>query len=241
VYDRGNTAVSGMQASEIDWKRIFMDEKVRVFHTGGTFSALSDSCVEVVKGSLKESKKNGTLVSYDLNYRSKLWPSDKAIKITGEIAPFIDIVFGNEEDFQKALGFEVDGLDENLKTLPLDSYKKMAEKVVKKYPNIRIVATTLREVKNGSVNNWSAVAYFNGKYYESRKYENIIIEDRVGGGDGFCSGFIYGLLKGMALEDCVEIGAAHGALLQTTRGDTSMVTMDETMYLAKNGSSRIRR
>jgi len=241
MYDRGNTAVSHMKPGDVDWTRIFNHRKVRWFHTGGIFSALSDSCAEVALEAMKAAHQAGTIVSYDLNFRSKLWSSKKAIEVTKKLVPFIDVLIGNEEDFQKVLGFEVEGTDENLKTLPVEAYKKMVKKVVSTYPNIIAVGTTLREVVSGLINNWSAIMYYDGTFYESRKFEGLEIEDRVGGGDGFCSGFIYGLLHDMTPQECVDLGAAHGALLQSTRGDTSMVTLDEVMHVMKGGSARIKR
>jgi 2-dehydro-3-deoxygluconokinase len=241
LYDRGHTAVSHMKPGDVDWRRIFGQRGVRWFHTGGIFAALSDSCVEVAYEAMKAAHESGTIVSYDLNFRSKLWSSAKAIELTKRLIPFIDVLIGNEEDFQKVLGFEVEGADESLKSLPVEGYKRMVEKVVTSYPNVSAVGTTLREVVSGLVNNWSAIMYYDGAFYESRKYENLEIEDRVGGGDGFCSGLIYGLLHNMRPQECVELGAAHGALLQSTRGDTSMVTMEEVMYVMKGGSARIKR
>ncbi len=241
LYDRGNTAVAHMKAGDIDWKRIFNERKVRWFHTGGIFTALSDSCEDVAPEAMKAAHEAGTIVSYDLNFRSKLWSSKKAIEATKKLVPFIDVLIGNEEDFQKVLGFEVEGTDENLKSLPIEAYKKMVKKVVAAYPNIKAVGTTLREVVSGLINNWSAIMYYDGTFYESRKFEGLEIEDRVGGGDGFCSGFVYGLLHDMTPQECVDLGAAHGALLQSTRGDTSMCTMDEVMHVMKGGSARIKR
>jgi 2-dehydro-3-deoxygluconokinase len=190
---------------------------------------------------MKAAHDAGTVVSYDLNFRSKLWSSKKAIEVTKTLVPYIDVLIGNEEDFQKVLGFEVEGADEQLKKLPIEGYKKMVQKVVAAHPHIRAVGTTLREVVSGLVNNWSAIMYYDGQFYASRKYENLEIEDRVGGGDGFCSGFVYGLLHGMTPQECVEMGAAHGALLQSTRGDTSMVTMEEIKHVMGGGSARIKR
>jgi 2-dehydro-3-deoxygluconokinase len=241
LYDRGHTAVSHMKPGDVDWQRVFSKRGVRWFHTGGIFTALSDSCADVALESMKAAHNNGAVVSYDLNFRSKLWSSKKAIEVTKKLVPYIDVLIGNEEDFQKVLGFEVEGTDESLKELPIEGYKKMVEKVVKTYPNVNAIGTTLREVVSGLVNNWSAIMYYDGVFYESRKYMNLEIEDRVGGGDGFCSGFVYGFLHGMSPQECVELGAAHGAMLQTTRGDTSMVTMEETMHVMKGGSARIKR
>jgi 2-dehydro-3-deoxygluconokinase len=241
LYDRGHTAVAHMKPGEVDWKRIFHARRVRWFHTGGIFTALSDSCAEVALEAMKAAHEAGTIVSYDLNFRSKLWTSKRAIEVTKNLIPYIDVLIGNEEDFQKVLGFQVEGTDEHLKRLPVEGYKKMVEKVVKAYPSIQAVGTTLREVVSGLVNNWSAIMYYDGTFYQSRKYENLEIEDRVGGGDGFCSGFVYGFLHGMTPQECVEMGAAHGALLQSTRGDTSMVTMEEIKHVMGGGTARIKR
>lgn len=241
MYDRGHSAVSHMKPGEVDWKRIFNQRKVRWFHTGGIFTALSDSCVAVVEEAMRAAHEAGTIVSYDLNFRSKLWSSKRAIEVTKKLVPYIDVLIGNEEDFQKVLGFEVEGTDESLKSLPVEGYKRMVEKVVKTYPQISAVGTTLREVVSGLVNNWSAIMYYDGQFYESRRYENLEIEDRVGGGDGFCSGFVYGFMHDMPPQTCVEMGAAHGALLQSTRGDTSMVTMEEIKHVMGGGSARIKR
>lgn len=241
LYDRGHSAISHMQPGEVDWKRIFTQRKARWFHTGGIFTALSEGCALVVAEAMKAAHEAGTIVSYDLNFRSKLWSSQRAIAVTKQLMPYIDVLIGNEEDFQKVLGLEVEGTDESLKSLPIAGYKKTVEKVVKTYPHISAVGTTLREVVSGLVNNWSAIMYYEAKFYESRRYENLEIEDRVGGGDGFCSGFVYGLLHGMSPQECVEMGAAHGALLQSTRGDTSMVTMEEIKHVMGGGSARIKR
>ena len=241
LYDRGHTAVSHMKPGDVDWKRVFTKRRVRWFHTGGIFTALSDTCADAALESMKAAHESGTIVSYDLNFRSKLWSSKKAVEVTKKLVPFIDVLIGNEEDFQKVLGFEVEGADESLRALPLEGYKRMVERVVKTYPQIQAVGTTLREVVSGSVNKWSAIMFYDGVFCQSRKYENLEIEDRVGGGDGFCSGFIYGLLHGLSPQECVEMGAAHGALLQTTRGDTSMVTMEEIKHLMGGGSARIKR
>lgn len=241
LYDRGHTAVSHMKPGDVDWDRIFTRRGVRWFHTGGIFSALGDTCAEVALESMKSAHEQGTVVSYDLNFRSKLWSSKRAIEVTRHLLPYIDVLIGNEEDFQKVLGFEVEGADENLKKLPLEGYKKMVARVVNAYPHIRAVGTTLREVVSGLVNNWSAILYYDGTFYTSRRYENLEVEDRVGGGDGFCSGAVYGLLHSMTPQECVDLGAAHGALLQSTRGDTSMVTMEEVRHVMGGGSARIKR
>lgn len=242
MYDRGHSATANMKPGDVDFDALFNQRGVRWLHTGGIFTALSDSTAATVKEALQKAKSSGTITSYDLNFRSKLWNSKKAQEVTKELVPYIDCLIGNEEDFQKVLGFEVEGIDaENLGALDTTAYKKMVEKVVARYPNIKVVGTTLREVKSGLINNWSAILWHDGEFYESRTYNNLEIEDRVGGGDGFASGFAYGFLNGMSSQECVDLGAAHGALLQTTRGDTSQITKEELMHVFKGGSARIKR
>jgi 2-dehydro-3-deoxygluconokinase len=241
LYDRGHTAVAHMKRGDVDWPGLFARRGARWFHTGGIFSALSDSCADVALEAMQAARQSGAIVSYDLNFRSKLWSSQRAIEVTRTLMPHIDVLIGNEEDFTKVLGFHVEGTDERLGTLPVEGYKAMVGRVTAAHPHLLAVGTTLREVVSGLVNNWSAIAYIGGKFYQSRRYEGMEVEDRVGGGDGFCSGMIYGLLHGMSAQESVELGAAHGALLQTTRGDTSMVTMEETLHVMKGGSARIKR
>jgi 2-dehydro-3-deoxygluconokinase len=241
MYDRGHSAASNIKPGMIDFKNVFGKQGVRWLHTGGIFAALSDGCAAVCKEALQAAKEAGTITSYDLNFRSKLWKAEKAQAVTKEMVQHIDCLIGNEEDFQKVLGFEVEGVDENLSALDTSAYKRMVERVVKAYPNVKVVGTTLREVKSGLVNNWSAILWHDGKFYESRQYKDLEIEDRVGGGDGFSSGFAYGFLNGKSPEECVNIGAAHGALLQSTRGDTSQIDLDELLHVYKGGSARIKR
>jgi 2-dehydro-3-deoxygluconokinase len=241
MYDRGHSAASNMKPGMIDFKSIFKEQRVRWLHTGGIFAALSEGSAATCKEALIAAREAGTIVSYDLNFRSKLWNSAKAQETTKHLVPYVDCLIGNEEDFQKVLGFEVEGADENLSSLDTSAYKRMVEKVVKAYPHIKVVGTTLREVKSGLVNNWSAILYAEGKFYESRRYDNLEIEDRVGGGDGFSSGFAYGFLHGKTPQECVDLGAAHGALLQTTRGDSSQIDLEELMHIVKGGSARIKR
>jgi 2-dehydro-3-deoxygluconokinase len=242
MYDRGHSATMHMKPTDVDFDALFAQRGVRWLHTGGIFTALSDSTAATVKEALIKAKSSGTITSYDLNFRSKLWSSPKAQAVTKDLVPYVDCLIGNEEDFQKVLGFEVEGVDsENLGALDSSAYKRMVEKVVARYPNIRVVGTTLREVKSGLINNWSAILWHDGRFYESRLFKDLEIEDRVGGGDGFASGFAYGFLTGMSPDECVNLGAAHGALLQTTRGDTSQITLEELMHVYKGGSARIRR
>jgi 2-dehydro-3-deoxygluconokinase len=241
MYDRGHSAASHMTPADLDWNTLFAKQGVRWLHTGGIFTALSDSCAQTCLTALKTAREAGTITSYDLNFRSKLWSAADAQKKIKNLIPYIDCLIGNEEDFQKVLGFEVEGVDEHLSALDTSAYKKMVEKVVKTYPHIKVVGTTLREVKSGLVNTWSAILYVDGQFYESRRYENLEIEDRVGGGDGFSSGFAYGFLTNKPPQECVDLGAAHGALLQTTRGDTSQIDLEELTHIFKGGSARIKR
>ncbi len=241
LYDRRHSAASQMMPGEIDWKQLFQKEGVRWFHLGGIFTALSKNTAEVAAEAMKAAKAARTIVSYDLNFRSKLWSSEEAQKSTRPLAQYIDFLIGNEEDFQKVLGFKVEGVDEKLRKLPVENYKKMVGRVVESFPNLKGVGTTLREVVSGLINHWSAILYYDGAFYESRRYENLEIEDRVGGGDGFSSGMIHGFLNGKGPAECVEFGAAHGALLQSTRGDTSMITLEEVLHVMGGGTARIKR
>src|SRR5262245_3020727 len=241
MYDRGQTSASQMKVEDLNWKKIFAEDGCRWLHTGGIFTSLSESCAATVKAALKAADEAGTITSYDLNFRSKLWSSEKAIATTKDIAPLVQVLIGNEEDFQKVLGFQVEGTDEHLKELPVENYKRMVERVVKAFPNVKAVCTTLREVKSGLVNNWGGILWYDGRFYEARQFKDLEIEDRVGGGDGFSSGIAYGFVTGMKPEDIVNFGAAHGALLQTTRGDTSQVSLDEVMHVMKGGTARIQR
>lgn len=241
MYDRGHSAASQMKAGDVNWNDLFSEQGARWLHTGGIFSALSEDAAATVIAALKAANAAGTVTSYDLNFRSKLWSSEKAIATTKNIIPHVEILIGNEEDFQKVLGFEVEGTDGNLRELPIEAYKKMVERVVKTYPHIKAVCTTLREVKSGLINNWGGILWHEGQFYEARGFKDLEIEDRVGGGDGFSSGIAYGFLSGMSPQEIVNFGAAHGALLQTTRGDTSQVTLDEVMHVMRGGSARIQR
>ena len=241
LYDRGHSAISCMQPNEIDWTQIFVQEGVRWLHTGGILTALSDRSPAVVRTALKAASESGTICSYDLNFRSKLWSSAAAIAATKDIIPYVQVLIGNEEDFQKVLGFEVEGTDEKLENLPVEAYMKMVERVVDAFPNIQAVCTTLREVKSGLLNNWGGILWHDGQFHRSHQFDHLEIEDRVGGGDGFSSGIAYGFSTGMSPQEIVNFGAAHGALLQSTRGDTSQVTLAEVQHVMGGGTARIQR
>ena len=245
VSDRAYTAASQMKPSDFDLDYIFGTLGVRWLHTGGIYAALSESASEMVIATVKAAKKYGTLVSYDLNYRPSLWKDiggqAKAQEVNKEIAKYIDVMIGNEEDFTACLGFEVEGNDANLKELNLDGYKKMIGEVVKAYPNFKAVATTLRTVKSASVNDWSAICYADGQVYKAADYKGLEIYDRVGGGDSFASGLVYGLMTFEDAQKAVEYGAAHGALAMTTPGDTSMANLKEVEGLVKGAGARVQR
>ena len=243
VSDRANTAAAALKKGDIDWEYIFGKLGSRWFHTGGIFAALSETTPDVVLEAVKVAKKYGTIVSYDLNYRPSLWKSiggqEKAQEVNKEIAKYIDVMIGNEEDFTASLGFEVEGNDENLKELNIDGYKKMINEVVKKYPNFKVIATTLRTVHTATSNDWSAMCWADGEIYKANDYNNLEIMDRVGGGDSFASGLIYGLMEKDDPETAVDYGAAHGALAMTTPGDTSMANVKEVERLMSGGSARV--
>lgn len=241
LYDRGHSATAGMAVGDVNWNKMFHEEGVRWFHTGGIFSALSESTRAIVADAVKAAHEAGTIVSYDLNFRSKLWSTKDAIATTKPLVPYIDCLIGNEEDFQKVLGYEVEGVDVEKGELDTSAFKKMVERVVKDFPNVKVVGTTLRGVKSALINDWSAILWTEGNFYDGLKFDNLEIEDRVGGGDGFASGFAYGFLTGKTPQECVNLGVAHGALLMSTRGDTSQITLEELMHTAGGGSARIKR
>ena len=243
--DRGNSAASKLKVGDIDWEYIFGTLGVRWLHTGGIFAALSDTTPDVVIEAVKCAHKHGTIVSYDLNYRPSLWKSiggeKRAQEVNREIAKYVDVMIGNEEDFTACLGFEVEGVDDNLTNLEIAGFQKMIEKAVKEYPNFKATGTTLRGVKTATVNDWGAMCWADGEFYQATHRPDLEILDRVGGGDSFASGFIYGL---MVLQDpalAIEYGAAHGALAMTTPGDTTMASLKEVEKLVGGGSARVDR
>lgn len=245
VSDRGNTAASQLKKGDIDWDYIFGTLGVRWLHTGGIFAALSESTAEVVIEAVKAAKKYGTIVSYDLNYRPSLWKDiggkEKAQEVNKEIAKYIDVMIGNEEDFTACLGFEIEGNDENLKELNLDGYVKMLGEVCKAYPNFKVIATTLRTVKTATVNDWSAMVYADGKVYNGLSLPGLEIYDRVGGGDSFASGLIYGLMTYDDAQTAVNYGVAHGAIAMTTPGDTSTASLKEVENIIGGKGARVAR
>ncbi|MBN1866570.1 sugar kinase [Candidatus Sumerlaeota bacterium] len=245
--DRGHSAASQLKPGDIDWETIFVKEGARWFHCGGIYAALSATTPDVVREAMRAAKKAGTIVSYDLNYRPSLWQDiggeEKAMEVNREIASLVDVMIGNEEDFSAALGFEVEGLDLGQSASALDpgKFKAMIRKVAEKYPNFKAVATTLRNAKTATVNDWGAVLYCDGEFYEAVQRPDLEIFDRVGGGDSFASGLIYGFLSGKTPGEAVNYGAAHGALAMTTPGDTTMATLSEVEKVMKGASARVAR
>ena len=242
--DRGHTAASQLQAGDVDWDDIFGKRGARWFHTGGIFCALSETTPDVAMEAVKAARKHGTIVSYDLNYRESLWKAvggkKRAQEVNRRVAPLIDVMIGNEEDFSAALGFEVRGLDEQISNVEVEAFKQMIESVVKEFP-FKVVATTLRKARTATRNDWGAIGYCNGKFYQARDREDLEVLDRVGGGDSFASGLIYGLLSGKDPQWSVDCGAAHGALAMTTPGDSSMVTVQEVVRVMQGAGARIAR
>ena len=245
VSDRANTAVSKLKEGDIDWEKIFGSDGVRWFHTGGIFAALSPTTPGVVIEAVKTAKKYGTIISYDLNYRPSLWKSQggsqQAIKINKEIARYVDVMIGNEEDFTKCLGYRIEGVDQNLSKLDPTNFQKMISNCLSEFPNLKAVATTLRGVKSANANDWSAVLYYDSKFHTATLRENLDIYDRVGGGDSFASGLIYGFLSGKDSQQTVEYGAAHGALAMTTPGDTTMASLSEVEKIVSGEGARVKR
>lgn len=242
--DRGHTAVSALKPGQIDWEAILGKEGARWFHTGGIFCTLSETTPEVAIEAMECARKHGVVISYDLNYRDSLWRSfggkKRAREINRRIAPYVDVMLGNEEDFSAALGYEVPGTDEHLSALDPEAFERMIRKVLHDFP-FKVVATTLRKATTATRNDWGAVCYHEGNFYQAKNRENLEIFDRVGGGDSFASGLIYGFLAGKDPQWAVECGAAHGALAMTTPGDTTMATLDEVLHVMKGAGARIAR
>lgn len=243
--DRGHTAVSQLRPGDIDWEKIFGAEGARWFHTGGIFCALSETTPAVAQEAMEAAKRHGTIISFDLNYRDSLWQSiggkARAREVNRDLASLVDVMLGNEEDFTACLGFNVDGMDENFSQLDSSNFRNMIERAVAEFPNLKIVATTLRNARTATVNDWGAVCYGDGKLYQATTRENLEIYDRVGGGDSFASGLIYGFLMNQGPQWAVECGAAHGALAMTTPGDTTMATLSEVERVMKGGGARVAR
>jgi 2-dehydro-3-deoxygluconokinase len=263
VSDRGHTAASQLRPSDVDWDRLFGELGVRWLHTGGIYAALSDGTPDVIEAAMAAARRYGTIVSYDLNYRPSLWQAiggqDRAREVNRRLAGYVDVMLGNEEDFTASLGFAVPDTDADLRSLESANFKRMIGEVTTAYPNFRVVATTLRTVHSATVNDWGAIAWAatalgrcaasdapsqsgrNGRFAEATHRSGLEILDRVGGGDSFASGLIYGLLTSGDLATAVEYGAAHGALAMTTPGDTSMASLKEVTALVRGGTARVQR
>ncbi len=241
-YNRANEAGALLKPGDFDWNAIFANG-IRWFHSGGIFAALSETTGELIVEGMKAARAAGAVISFDLNYREKLWRimggGARAAEMLGRIVEHVDVLVGNEEDLQKGLGLEGPQVEATSK-LDTRAFAGMMDAVVKRYPKIRIVATTLREVHSTSRHTWSAVAWINGKMDEAPTCELDVI-DRVGGGDGFASGLIYGLLAGEPVQEALKLGWAHGALITTFPGDTTMAKLDEVRAFARGGSARIQR
>jgi 2-dehydro-3-deoxygluconokinase len=231
--DRGNTAVSQLKPGQIDWEKIFGEEGARWLHTGGIFCALSETTREVAKEAMAAARKHGTIISFDLNYRDSLWKSiggkAKATEVNRDLATYVDVMIG------------IEGVGDQLGELDSSSFHRMIEKAVATYPNFKAVGTTLRHAKTATVNDWGAVCYYEGKFYEAKPLPDLEIFDRVGGGDSFASGLIYGFLNDKGADWAVNCGCAHGALAMTTPGDTTMATFDEVQRVMKGGGARVNR
>lgn len=243
--DRGHTAVSQLKPGDIDWEQIFDAEGARWFHTGGIFCALSETTPAVAREAMEAAKRHGAIISFDLNYRDSLWQAiggkTRAREVNRELASLVDVMIGNEEDFTACLGFDVAGLDEHFSKLDPGNFRKMIERAVAEFPNLKVVATTLRNATTATLNDWGAVCYVDGELFQAPTRENLEIYDRIGGGDSFASGLIYGFLMNKGPQWAVECGAAHGALAMTTPGDTTMATLREVERVMKGGNARVAR
>ncbi|MBM3855934.1 MAG: sugar kinase [Verrucomicrobia bacterium] len=241
-YNRSNEAAGQLKPGDFNWKEIFAPG-VRWFHSGGIFAALSETTGEAIAEAMSAAKAAGAVTSFDLNYRAKLWDiwggHAKALDVLGRIVKNVDVIVGNEEDLQKGLGIEGQDVESKSKLDP-SAFFAMIDKAVRKFPNVKAVATTLREVHSTNRHTWGAVAWINGKTYQSPTCELDVV-DRVGGGDGYAAGFFYGLLSGASEQEAVNLGWAHGALLTTFPGDTTMATVEQVKAFAKGGSARIQR
>ncbi len=245
LSDRGHTAASQLKKGDVDWEDIFGKRGARWFHTGGIFAGLSETTPDVIVEAMQAAQKYGTRISFDLNYRSSLWKNfggqKRAQQVNKKLARYVDVLIGNEEDFTASLGFSVPETNANLTELDSKNFQTMIGAVVKEFPNIQVLATTLRTVKSAGINDWGAIGWAQGKFQAATLRSNMEIYDRVGGGDSFASGLIYGLMEKGDLAQALEYGAAHGALAMTTPGDTSMANLAEVEGLVKGAGARVQR
>jgi len=239
IYDRGNSAISGIKPGEIDWEKILSQTKW--FHTTGITTAISDNAASEAITSLKIAKNLGVKTSFDLNFRSTLWKTDKAKEVMKNVMPYVDILIGNEEDFDKMLGIKAEGVSKNYSKIDPQNYKPVADKVKKLYPNVEVIGTTLRDVKTALLNDWQTVMLYKGDFYISRKYENLEILDRTGGGDSFASALIYSILENKDPKEAIEFSAAYSALCHGFLGDWNWATKEEAENVMRGGSARVLR
>ena len=241
--DRGHSAASQLRPGDVDWDELF-GRGVRWFHTGGVFCALSETTAALALEAVDAARRHGTVVSYDLNYRPSLWKTqgaEAAAVVNRKLVQSIDVLFGNEEDFSAGLGYELYGVDDDLLELDVASYERLLGAVLDDHPNLALVASTLRQARTATVNDWSAVCRTREAFHAGPAYSALEIFDRVGGGDSFASGLIYGLLEDLAVEDALAYGVAHGALAMTTPGDTSRATRAEVERLVAGRAPRVDR
>ena len=240
--DRGHSAASQMRVGDVDWASIF-GRGVRWFHTGGVFSALSKETAALAAEAVAAARAHGTIVSYDLNFRPSLWKAlggtAAAAHVNRELVENVDVLIGNEEDYAAALGYEVENVDENLLDLDVAAYERLLERVVQDHPQLALAAVTLRQARTATSNDWSAVCRTRREFFAGPSLQALEIFDRVGGGDSFASGLVYGLLQGFDVSKALHFGVAHGALAMTTPGDTSMATLAEVERLVVGGSPRV--
>lgn len=246
VSDRGHTAISQLTPDRVDFDHLFGEVGVRWLHTGGIYAGLSEQATETALAAVKSAQRHGTVVSYDLNYRPSLWNDiggqERAREVNRELARYVDVMLGNEEDFSAGLGFAVEGVDENLAALPIDAFRAMIAEVAQAFDNFKVITATLRTVTTASLNDWSALAWSQADgIVQAAERHDVEILDRVGGGDSFASGLIYGLMAGETLQNAVELGAAHGVLAMTTPGDASMASLEDVRHLARGGTARVDR
>jgi 2-dehydro-3-deoxygluconokinase len=243
--DRGHTAASQLQPGDFNWGQLFGQLGARWFHTGGIFAALSESTSALTLEAIRAARDHGTTVSYDLNYRPSLWRGqggkERAQEVNRKLVEQVDVLIGNEEDFTACLGLEVRGFDPAAASLQTEAFREMLAQLVKTFPNLKAAATTLRAVRSASRNDWGALCWHEGDFYESPFRRDLEILDRIGGGDSFASGWIYGMLRFNDPQKAVEYGAAHGALAMTTPGDTSRASLKEVEALAQGSSARVQR
>jgi 2-dehydro-3-deoxygluconokinase len=243
VSDRGHTAVSHLRPGDVDWDRLLGEHGARWLHCGGVFAGLSESTAEVAREAMEAAHRHGTVVSYDLNYRPSLWTAlggeAAAARVNGALVDDVDVLIGNEEDFYAGLGYDAGHTDDDFLELDVDRYEELLGRVMADRPTLALAASTLRQAHTASINDWGAVCRTRDGFHVGPALDGLAILDRVGGGDSFASGLIYGLLQGDGVERALALGVAHGALAMTTPGDTSMARLDEVERVVAGGSARV--